>query len=58
MAEFLIKLAFSAFLTLVIKGVVAIAGASVAWWIAVIVALAIVFGGWFIVVHSDDWSWD
>lgn len=58
MPEFLIKLGLSAIVTLLVKGFVALLGASIAWWLALVIALVIVFGGWFIVVHSDDWSWD
>jgi hypothetical protein len=58
MAEFLIKLVLSAVVTLIIKGGVALLGASIAWWLAAMIALVLVFGGWLIIVHSDDLGWD
>lgn len=58
MAEFLIKLVLSAIVTLLIKGGFALFGASIHWILAALIALVVVFGGWFIVVHSDDWIWD
>lgn len=58
MSEFLIKLVLSVVMTIVVKGVVALFGASIAWWLAAIIALVLVFGGWFILVDSDDLGWD
>jgi hypothetical protein len=57
-AEFLIKVAVSAVLTLLIKGGVALANHSIHWLLAAGIALVLVFGGWLIIVHSDDLGWD
>lgn len=55
--EFLAKLALSAVFTLLIKGVVAMFDHSIAWWLAALIALVLVFGGWLIIVNSDG-AWD
>lgn len=57
MAEFLLKLFISAGITVAIKGVVALFGASIAWWLAALIALVVMFGGWLIIVDSDG-AWD
>jgi hypothetical protein len=56
-SEFVAKLAVSALLTLLIKGGVALFGHWIAWWLAAVIALVVVFGGWLIIVHSDG-AWD
>lgn len=56
MAETLIKLLIAAVLTLVIKGGVALADHWIAWWLAAVIAVAVVFGGWFI-IDADDGAW-
>ncbi len=49
MNEFLAKLGLSAVVALLIKGGFALFGSSVAWWIAGVAGLAIVFlGEWFL----------
>lgn len=53
MSEIAIRLLLSAVLTLLIKGGVAVFGHSIAWWFAAVIALVLVFGGWFILVDSD-----
>jgi hypothetical protein len=55
--EFVAKLAVSALLTLLIKGGVALFGHWIAWWLAALIALVVVFGGWLIIVNSDG-AWD
>lgn len=56
MGEFLLKAFLSAMLMLLIKGGVAMAGHWIAWWMAALIALAVVFGGWLVIVDSDaDW---
>lgn len=57
MADFLIKMLLSAGLTLLIKGGVALFSHSIAWWLAALIALAAVFGGWLIIVDTDG-AWD
>jgi hypothetical protein len=56
-AEFLIKLAITAVLTLAIKAGVALADHWIAWWLAALISLVVVFGGWFVLVDSDG-AWD
>ena len=52
MNKFLAKLALSAALTPIIKGGVALFQSSIAWWLAALVALGIVFvGEW--LLNSD-----
>jgi len=53
MAEFLLKLLFSAVVTLLIKGGVALFDHWIAWWLAALIALVVVFGGWLVLVDSD-----
>ncbi|MET0415802.1 MAG: hypothetical protein ABW022_07255 [Actinoplanes sp.] len=53
MNEFLLKLLLSAVVALVVKRGVALLGSSIAWWIAAVIGLVLVFGGWFFWVHSD-----
>ena len=50
--EFIFKLLGSAFLALLIKGGVALAGHSIAWMWAAIIAIVVVFGG-FIILSED-----
>jgi hypothetical protein len=57
MSEFLIKLALSAVLTLLIKGGVALFDHWIAWWLAALISLVVVFGGWLIVTNVDG-AWD
>lgn len=57
MNEFVAKLAVSALLALLIKGGVALFGHWIAWWLAALIALVVVFGGWLIIVDSDG-AWD
>lgn len=57
MNELFAKLALSAVLTLIVKGVVAMFDHSIAWWLAALIALVVVFGGWLILVDSDG-AWD
>jgi hypothetical protein len=57
MAELVVKLLISALLTVLIKAGVALLGHSVAWWLAALIALVVVFGGWFVIVDSDDGWW-
>lgn len=51
------NVAISALLTLVIKGGVALFHHSITWWLAAVIALVLVFGGWLIIVNVD-WAWD
>lgn len=53
MNEFLVKLGLSTLLTFLLKGGVALFGHSIAWWLATIISLALVFGGWFIFIDTD-----
>lgn len=57
MAEFLIKLLISAVVTLLIKGGVALFDHWIAWWLAALIALVVVFGGWLILADTDG-AWD
>lgn len=57
MAELVIKLLLSAALTLLIKGGMALFSHSIAWWLATVIALVVVFGGWLILVDTDG-AWD
>lgn len=57
MAELLVKLAVSALLTLLIKGGVALFNHWIAWWLAAVISLAVVFGGWLIFIDGDG-AWD
>lgn len=56
MGEFLIKVALSAAVALLVKGGVAMAGHWVAWWLAALIGLVVVFGGWLIIVDGDGWD--
>lgn len=53
MAEFLIKLIVSAVVALLIKAGVALFGHWIAWWLAAIIGLVVVFGG-VLILDSDD----
>jgi hypothetical protein len=57
MAEFLAKLLVSAAFTLLIKGGVAVFGHWIAWWLAAVIALVVVFGGFFLITNADR-AWD
>ncbi|MEU7980517.1 hypothetical protein AB0B63_18535 [Micromonospora sp. NPDC049081] len=57
MTETLIKLLLAAVLTLLIKGGVALTGHWIAWWLAALISLAVVFGGWLIITDTDG-AWD
>jgi hypothetical protein len=57
MIEFLIKLVVSAAATLVIKVGVAAFGHWIAWWLAALIALTVVFGGWLFLADTDG-AWD
>lgn len=57
MSDFLLRLLLSAAVTLLIKGGVALIGHSIAWWLAALIALVLVFGGWFVLIDSDG-AWD
>jgi hypothetical protein len=57
MAEFIFKLFVSVGITAAIKAGVAIFGGSIAWWLAALIALVVVFGGWLLIVDSDG-AWD
>lgn len=57
MAEFVFKLFVSVGITAAIKAGVAIFGGSIAWWLAALIALVVVFGGWLLIVDSDG-AWD
>lgn len=52
MNEFLGRLALTVLCTLLIKGCVALAGHSIEWWIAGLISLVIVFGG-FLILDGD-----
>lgn len=52
MGEFIAKLLLSIVLTLLIKGGVALAGHSIAWVWAALIALVVVFGG-FLILDGD-----
>ncbi len=53
MPELTAGLALSAILTALIKGGVALAGFTIATWIAFLISLLFVFTGW--LVFSSDW---
>ncbi len=57
MSEFLAKLLITAVVTLLIKGGVALVGHWMAWWLAALIALVLVFGGWLVVTNIDE-AWD
>lgn len=57
MGEFLFKLFVSVGITVAIKGGVALFGHWIAWWLAALISLVVVFGGWLIIVDSDG-AWD
>ncbi len=52
MEAFVIKRGLSALLTLLIKAGVALFGHSIAWWLAALIALVVVFGG-FLILDGD-----
>lgn len=54
MNEFWGKVIASGVLTLLIKVLVACAGHWIAWWLAGVISLVVVFGGWFFI----DGDWD
>jgi hypothetical protein len=51
----LLKLALTALLALAIKGGVALANHSIAWWAAALIAFVVVFGGFLILDSDDGW---
>jgi hypothetical protein len=51
--EFLFKLLLSALFALIIKGGVALFDHSIAWWLAAVLALALVFGFWLVFIDGD-----
>lgn len=53
MSELTAGLVVTAILTVLIKGGVALAGHSIAWLFAVVIAAVLVFGGF--VVFDSDW---
>jgi hypothetical protein len=55
-SEFLVKLLLSAAVALLIKGGFALFHSSVAWWIASIAGLAIVFLGEWVLSSDGGWS--
>ncbi len=57
MTEFFAKLLLYAVVTLLIKGGVALFDHSIAWWLAGLIALVFVFGGWLIITNIDG-AWD
>jgi hypothetical protein len=57
MTELLLKLLVSAAIMLLIKGGVALFGHWIAWWLAAVIALVLVFGGWLILGDADG-AWD
>jgi hypothetical protein len=57
MHEFLIKLAVSVVLTLIIKAGFALFDHWIAWWLAALISLVVVFGGWLIITNTDG-AWD
>lgn len=58
MTELALKLIGTVVLTLLIKGGVAVAGHWIAWWLAAVIALVVVFvGGWLILIDADG-AWD
>lgn len=57
MGEFLAKLLVSAAFALLIKAGVALSGHWIAWWLAALISLVVVFGGWLILVDTDG-AWD
>lgn len=54
MNEFLLKLLISAVLAVLIKGGVALFQHSIAWWLAAVIALGVVFLGELLL--PDGWS--
>lgn len=58
MGEFLIQLALSAVLTLLIKGGVALFDHWIAWWLAALIALVVVFGGFLLIDVDLDGAFD
>lgn len=57
MVEFLAKLLVSTAFTLLIKGGVALTGHWIAWWLAALIALVIVFGG-MLILNEVDGAWN
>jgi len=56
MSAFILKLLGAALLAVLIKGGVALAHHSIAWWAAGLIALVVVYGGFLIIDNSDgDW---
>ncbi|MFG3710145.1 hypothetical protein [Micromonospora sp. NPDC047730] len=53
MAEFLLKLAASGIVAILIKAISVAVGFALAWWLAALIALAIVFGGVLILTDGD-----
>lgn len=53
MREFWLKAALSMLVGLAIKGAVALAGHSIAWWLAFAIAWIVVWGGWLIVTAGN-----
>ncbi len=56
MSEFLVKLGLSVVAALLIKGGFALFQSSVAWWIAGVAGLAIVFAGEWVLNSDGGWS--
>lgn len=57
MTELALKLIGAALLTLLIKGGVAVFDHWIAWWLAALISLVVVFGGWLILIDLDG-AWD
>jgi hypothetical protein len=53
---FVVKLVLAAVLTPLVMGGFALFGHHIVWWLAALIALVAVFGGWLIVVDDGDHS--
>lgn len=54
MTEFAIRIGGTVAVTLIVKGVASLLSLSMPWWLAALIAIALVFGGWLIVVIGED----
>lgn len=56
MYEHLVRLLCAAILAILIKGSVALFGHSIAWWVAALIALVAVYGGFLILDPDRGWG--
>lgn len=54
MTEFAVRIGGTVAVTLVVKGLASLLSLAMPWWLAALIAVVLVFGGWLIVVVGDD----